>query len=242
MLVVSGLAVIGGVLVLAVVRDGPYVTPTAPFDPHAIRRIVGTRGARQATFGYLGHMWELYAMWTWVGVFATASFAAAGVANAGASGSLAAFLAIGSGAAGCAMAGYFADRLGKARVAIWAMLASATCAALTTVVFGGVADLALRAGDDLGLCRGRRLGAVLGARERARAARSHRHGADAADLSGIPADDGDDRVSAASRWRHRLALGVATARPRTAAGRACDAAVDAAPAAGNRQPRFDVIS
>ena len=135
MLVVSGLAVIGGALVLTVVRDGPYVTPTAPFDPHAIWRIVGTRGARQATFGYLGHMWELYAMWTWVGVFATASFAAAGVANAGASGSLAAFLAIGSGAAGCAMAGYFADRLGKARVAIWAMLASATCAALTAVVF-----------------------------------------------------------------------------------------------------------
>ncbi len=135
MLVVSALAVIGGVLVMAIVRDGPYVTPTAPFDPHAIRRIVGTRGARQATLGYLGHMWELYAMWTWVGVFATASFAAAGVANASASGSLAAFLAIGSGAAGCAMAGYFADRLGKARVAMWAMLASATCAALASAVF-----------------------------------------------------------------------------------------------------------
>jgi MFS family permease len=57
--------------------------------------------------------------------------------NASASGSMAAFLAIGSGAAGCALAGYFADRLGKARVAIWAMLASATCAALTTVVYGG---------------------------------------------------------------------------------------------------------
>jgi MFS family permease len=137
MLVVSALAIVGGVLVVTIVRDGPYVTPTAPFDPHAIRKIVGTRGARQATLGYLGHMWELYAMWTWVGVFATASFAAAGVANAGASGSLAAFLAIGSGAAGCAMAGYFADRLGKARVAVWAMLASAACAALTVAAFAG---------------------------------------------------------------------------------------------------------
>jgi MFS family permease len=76
-------------------------------------------------------------MWTWVGVLAAASFAASGMANASASGSLAAFLAIGSGAAGCALAGYFADRLGKARVAMWAMLASAACAALTTVVFGG---------------------------------------------------------------------------------------------------------
>ncbi|MGH9384414.1 MAG: MFS transporter [Vicinamibacterales bacterium] len=135
MLVVSGLAAIGGLLVLVVARDGPYVTPTSPFDPLAIVRIMRTPGARQATLGYLGHMWELYAMWTWVGVFATASFAAAGLANASAAGSLAAFLAIGSGAAGCGMAGYFADRLGKARVAMWAMLSSATCAALTTVVF-----------------------------------------------------------------------------------------------------------
>jgi MFS family permease len=137
MLLASGLAIFGGVLVLAVVRDGPYVAATAPFDPHAIRKILSSRGARLATFGYLGHMWELYAMWTWVAVFATASLAASGVANASASGSIAAFLAIGSGAAGCAMAGYLADRLGKARVAMWAMLASATCAALTVAVFGG---------------------------------------------------------------------------------------------------------
>lgn len=137
MLLASGLAVVGGVLVLAVVRDGPYVAATAPFDPHAIRKILASRGARLATFGYLGHMWELYAMWTWVAVFASASLAASGVANATAAGSVAAFLAIGSGAAGCAMAGYLADRLGKARIAMWAMLASAACAALTVVVFGG---------------------------------------------------------------------------------------------------------
>jgi MFS family permease len=137
MLVVSGLAVIGGTLVLTIVRDGPYVAATAPFDPHAIRNILASRGARLATFGYLGHMWELYAMWAWVAVFASASLAASGLANAGSAGSVAAFLAIGSGAAGCALAGYLADRVGKARVAMWAMLASATCAVLTLVVYGG---------------------------------------------------------------------------------------------------------
>ena len=137
MLLVSGLAAFGGIMVLAIVRDGPYVAATAPFDPHAIRKILASRGARLATFGYLGHMWELYAMWTWIAVFATASFAATGLPNASASGSVAAFLAIGSGAAGCGMAGYLADRFGKARIAMWAMLASAACAGLTTVVFGG---------------------------------------------------------------------------------------------------------
>lgn len=136
MLLVSALAALGGALVLWQVKDGPHVAATAPFDPHAIRKVLASRGARLATFGYLGHMWELYAMWTWVAVFASASFAASGLANAGTAGSVAAFLAIGSGAVGCVMAGFVADRAGKARVAMWAMIASAACAALTVVVFG----------------------------------------------------------------------------------------------------------
>ena len=137
MLLASGLAIVGGALVRAIVRDGPYVAATAPFDPHAIRRVLSIRGARLAMLGYLGHMWELYAMWTWVVVFAWASLTAAGVANVAAAGSFAAFLAIGSGAAGCVLAGYVADRAGKARVAMWAMIGSAACAALTVVVYGG---------------------------------------------------------------------------------------------------------
>jgi MFS family permease len=137
MLVVSGFAIAGGALVLLTVRDGPYVAATSPFDPHAIRRIVSIRGARLATLGYLGHMWELYAMWTWIAVFATASFVAAGASGAESAGSFAAFLAIASGTLGCALAGWFADRLGRARIAIWAMWTSAACCALTPLVFGG---------------------------------------------------------------------------------------------------------
>jgi MFS family permease len=136
MLLASALAMIGGTLVVLIVRDGPYLAPTAPFDPHAITRVLSSRGARLATLGYLGHMWELYAMWTWVGVFATASFAASGVASAARQGSIAAFVAIGSGAVGCALAGYVADRVGRARVAMWAMVVSAACSALTVAVYG----------------------------------------------------------------------------------------------------------
>jgi MFS family permease len=137
MLLVSGLAIVGGVLVVAVVRDGPYVASTAPFDAHAIRRIFSTRGPRLVTLGYLGHMWELYAMWTWIAVLATASFTAAGVIDAAALGSLAAFVAIGAGTAGCVVAGWLADRLGRARIAMWALGASAASAALLPTLFGG---------------------------------------------------------------------------------------------------------
>lgn len=135
MVLSSMLAVAGGLLVVAVVRDGPHVAATARFDPRAVRDILASRGARLATLGYLGHMWELYAMWTWIGVLAAASFSAAGVAEVGSLASMAAFVAIGSGAAGCVLAGYWSDRLGRARVAMWAMAASAACAAATVFVF-----------------------------------------------------------------------------------------------------------
>jgi MFS family permease len=136
MLLASGLAIVGGLLVLAVVRDGPFVAATAPFDPRAVLRIFQSRGARMATLGYLGHMWELYAMWTWIAVLATASFTASGVADATGTGSIAAFAAIGSGTAGCVLAGWLADRFGRAQIAMAAMAVSAACAALTVVVFG----------------------------------------------------------------------------------------------------------
>ena len=45
--------------------------------------------------------------------------------------------AIASGAAGSTIAGLFADRLGKARVASWAMVASGTCALLAGFAFAG---------------------------------------------------------------------------------------------------------
>jgi MFS family permease len=136
MLIASGLTVIAGLIVITVVRDGPYVSATSRFDPHAVTRIFTTRGAREATFGYLGHMWELYAMWTWIAAFCVASLVAAGASDPAHEGSFVAFIAIVSGTVGCVAAGYLGDRVGKARVAAAAMVLSAICCALTPLVFG----------------------------------------------------------------------------------------------------------
>jgi MFS family permease len=140
MLAASTLAIVGGGVVLAFVGDGPYVTTSARFEPAAIARVFSHRGTRLATLGYLGHMWELYAVWTWIATFAAASLAAHRGAAAGAfaSGPLAsavAFVTIASGAIGSAAAGFYADRLGKARVAAWSMLVSGACAALAGFVY-----------------------------------------------------------------------------------------------------------
>jgi MFS family permease len=127
----SVLALAGAVIVSVGVGDGPHVTASAPFDRHALRVVLRNRGTRLAMLGYFGHMWELYAMWTWIAAFASASLSAApGV------GSLIAFIAIASGAVGCVLAGRWADRFGKARVAGVAMLASAACVLVSPLFYG----------------------------------------------------------------------------------------------------------
>ena len=120
----SLLAIGGGVLVSTAVRDGPHVPRASAFDARAAARIFTNRGTRLATFGYLGHMWELYAMWTWIAAFAAATYVERGEPDAVRAGALIAFTAIASGAGGCLAAGLLADRVGHARVAGWSMIGS----------------------------------------------------------------------------------------------------------------------
>jgi MFS family permease len=138
LLATAGLAVAGAVVVLAFVREGPFAVPAERFDPRAAIRVYRDRATRLAIFGYLGHQWELYAMWTWIAAFAAASLAArGGAAPVARTASATAFVGVATGAIGCLLAGIAADRLGKARVAGLALRVSGSCAVLSTVVFGG---------------------------------------------------------------------------------------------------------
>lgn len=132
----SALATLGAAVALLVVRDGPLVPATAPFSLGALGRAFSVREVRVVTLGYLGHMWELYAMWAWIAAFAAASLAASGVASPGAHASFVAFVAIGSGAIGCALAGRVADVWGKAHVARQSLVVSGVCCLATAAVFG----------------------------------------------------------------------------------------------------------
>jgi MFS family permease len=130
-------AAVGGLLVLAI-GLGPHHARATKFEPRAVALAWTDRRIRSAYLGYLGHMWELYAMWAWVGAAAAVSYAASiGETEAQSLSKLTAFLAIGLGAFACIPAGWLADRVGKAEVTIVALAASGLAALLTAATFGG---------------------------------------------------------------------------------------------------------
>src|SRR5207244_11421039 len=110
----AGSAWVGAGLVLVVPHDGPYAAPAPAFTRRAVPRILRDRALTLANLGYLGHMWELYAMWTWMAVFIAASEQArVGGAAGGALPALLTFAVVGSGAVGCWLGGRYADRWGR---------------------------------------------------------------------------------------------------------------------------------
>jgi MFS family permease len=140
-LVVSVLSVFSGLIVLFFVSDGPYALPRARFDLSQIVKVFGNRGVRLASFGYFGHMWELYGMWIWVPVMLRASLNQSGGSHQLAE--VGSFLVIGAGAIGCVVAGLLADRIGRTAITSIAMLISGSCCLLIGPLFGGAPWLLL---------------------------------------------------------------------------------------------------
>ncbi len=129
-------SIISMVIFLFFTREGPYPYGKAVFDPRQIGRVLRDRDVALVNLGYLGHMWELYAMWAWLLAYVTAALEGMAAGDA-TEASLLTFTAVAAGVVGCFAGGLLSDRFGRTATTAGMMLASGTCALLIGFVFEG---------------------------------------------------------------------------------------------------------
>lgn len=132
-------AAVSALLAAVVIRFaavGPAVTRAPPLRIANALDAWRNRALRLANLGYLGHMWELYAMWAWMGAFMAATLRERYGGSPPISPALATFAIVATGALGAMGGGWAADRFGRTVVTMASMLISGSCAIGMGLLFG----------------------------------------------------------------------------------------------------------
>ena len=130
---ISTLALIGGLLILTMIPDGPYRKPGSQVKTSSFFNVFRNRKFRSAAFGYFGHMWELYAFWAFVPlILKTYSIKHPETTfNI----PLLSFTIIGIGGLACVLSGYLAQNYGIKQTARLALILSCGCCLISPLVF-----------------------------------------------------------------------------------------------------------
>jgi MFS family permease len=128
----SAFALLGGVLILLFVGDGPYKRAAERFQPSASFKVFHSPDFRSAAFGYFGHMWELYTFWSFVPMILL-SYNTHHLMNSNVYGWT--FIIIAIGSIGCIAGGYLSQKMGSAPVAFYSLMISGTCCFISVFAY-----------------------------------------------------------------------------------------------------------
>jgi len=132
----SAIAAFAASVLIFAAQAGPAFTRAPAFRPGAAFAALKRKDLALINLGYLGHMWELYAMWAWTGAFIAAWRASRGL-EAGAETGMFTFAVVAIGAIGALGAGWIADRAGRAVTAGAALAIGGLCALATPLAWAG---------------------------------------------------------------------------------------------------------
>jgi MFS family permease len=128
----STLSLLGGLFVLLFVPDGPYRKIGQKLKFTVFIKGLRNKNFRSASFGYFGHMWELYTLWAFIPVILTSYNRHYPCVNLNVP--LFSFLIIGSGAIACVFSGIISQQFGAKKIATISLFLSCLCC-LTSPLF-----------------------------------------------------------------------------------------------------------
>lgn len=131
---------LGALLFIAVVKEGPNAFGKAMFNPRQCLQVFSSKPLLLVNLGYFGHMWELYAMWAWMLAFTNAAASQLVTIPFGST-SLFCFVIVASGSIGCVLGGVLSDKFGRCYTTMAMMFVSGLCAFLIGFFFDGPAWL-----------------------------------------------------------------------------------------------------
>ena len=129
----SGLSLVGGILIRLFVPDGPFRKKGQRLNLSGIFKPFYDKSFRSASFGYFGHMWELYTFWAFVPAMLGAYHLLHPQQNINIP--VYSFVVIGVGGLACVASGFISQKYGSWITAFGALFLSGCCCFLSPVAF-----------------------------------------------------------------------------------------------------------
>jgi len=133
LIITSSLAVLGGLLILLFVPDGPYKKSAKKLDFSTLYTVFKNANFRSAAFGYFGHMWELYAFWAFLPIILKTYTLVHPETTLNIP--ILSFIIIGIGGLSCVASGYLSQHFGAKKIAFLALLCSCICCLFSPFFF-----------------------------------------------------------------------------------------------------------